>query len=277
MITVQNLSFGYRKSQNLYDDLSLQLETGCIYGLLGKNGAGKSTFIKILSGLLFPKSGKVMVNDREPRRRQPSFLQDVYFIPEQVHAPALTIAQFLRLNTPFYPRFDRALFDDYAAQFELSADSVLPQLSHGQQKKFIIAFGLACQTAVLLMDEPTNGLDIPSKSQFRKVMAAAVTADRLFFISTHQTRDLDNLIDRVLIVDDGKLLLNAPIATISEKISFQLLRDAPPSDAVIYAENSGLGYAVVLSNTEGVESKVNLEYLFNATTAQPIKIQQALN
>ncbi len=272
MVEISELSFGYRKRELLYENLNLSLESGSICGLLGKNGAGKSTLIKILSGLVFPKSGRVVVNQYEPRLRQPSFLQNIYFVPEQVYVPPLTAVQYAALHAPFYPLFDNSKYQDYLTQFEVDAGQKISRLSFGQQKKFIIAFALACQTAVLLMDEPTNGLDIPSKSQFRKVLASAISDERLFFISTHQTRDLDNLIDRVLIVNDGEILLNADLETIAQTLDFKLQTAPPEGEQVLYSEPSGLGYVVVSQNTEGVDSRVNLEYLFNAVTAQPIKI-----
>ena len=163
MIEIQNLSFGYRKKKLLYRDLTLTMETGSIYGLLGKNGAGKSTLLKNLSGLLFPFKGNIMVNGFIPGKRLPAFLQTIYLIPEEVNVPALTIRAYEKLFSPFYPSFDPEQFHNYLEQLNVKDEGKLNTLSFGQQKKFIIAFALACNTRILLMDESTNGLDIPSK------------------------------------------------------------------------------------------------------------------
>jgi len=271
MIEIQNLSFGYRKKKLLYRDLTLTLETGSIYGLLGKNGAGKSTLLKNLSGLLFPVKGNIMVNGFIPGKRLPSFLQTIYLIPEEVHVPALSIRSYEKLFSPFYPSFDPEQFHNYLEQLNVKDEGRLNTLSFGQQKKFIIAFSLACNTRILLMDEPTNGLDIPSKIHFRKLIASVLHNDRTIVISTHQIRDLDNLIDRVIIIDEGELLLNASITEISEKLSFKTVTGLEGIKNIFYQEASLKGYTVVAENTEGEESKVNLEQLFNAVTGNASK------
>ncbi len=270
MIDIQNLSFGYKRKKLLYKNLTLKLEAGSIYGLLGKNGAGKSTLLKNFIGLLFPKDGKIAVNGFEPKKRWPSFLETIYFIPEEVYVPALTVEGYKNLFSPFYPAFNEKQFYSYLDQLDVKDKGKLNGLSFGQQKKFIIAFALACNTQVLLLDEPTNGLDIPSKIKFRKLIASIFTDDKIIFISTHQIRDLDNLIDRVIIVDNGELLLNASVEDISEKLCFKTVSKLSNPDEILYSEDSLKGFSIVTKNTQAEESKVNLEHLFNAITEKPI-------
>lgn len=273
MIEIQDVSFGYSRKKMLYKNLTLTLETGTIYGLLGKNGAGKSTLLKNLIGLLFPAKGKINVNSFEPRRRQPSFLQTIYFIPEEVYVPSLTIKGYRNLFAPFYPGFEDKKFSQYLKELDVKDEGKLNTLSFGQQKKFIIAFALACNTKVLLLDEPTNGLDIPSKIQFRKLIASVMNEGRTIVISTHQVRDLENLIDRIIIVDNGSLLLNASLGDISEKLCFKTVSEVNDPTRVLYAEDTLKGISVVQENTEGEDSKVNLEQLFNAVTENPEMIK----
>ena len=269
MIQIENLSFGYSKKKLLYKDLSLSIAEGSIYGLLGKNGAGKSTFLKNLIGLLFPLNGSITVNGYSPKKRLPSFLETIYLIPEEVNVPPLTMQEYKKLFAPFYPNFNDEQFFDYLKQLEVNEEGKLNTLSFGQQKKFIIAFALACNTKVLLLDEPTNGLDIPSKIRFRKLISSVFTEDKIIFISTHQIRDLDNLIDHVIIVDNGDLLLNSSIEVISEKLSFRTVNEVLDNTKVLYKEESLKGATIVVENTEGENSKVNLEHLFNAITENP--------
>ena len=270
MIEIQNLSFGYKRKKLLYKNLSLKLEAGSIYGLLGKNGAGKSTLLKNFIGLLFPKDGKIAVNGFDPKKRWPAFLETIYFIPEEVYVPALTIEGYKNLFSPFYPAFNEKQFYSYLDQLDVKDKGKLNSLSFGQQKKFIIAFALACNTKVLLLDEPTNGLDIPSKIKFRKLIASIFTDDKIIFISTHQIRDLDNLIDRVIIVDNGELLLNASINDISEKLCFKTVSELSNLDEILYSEESLKGFSIVTKNINTEDSKVNLEHLFNAITEKPV-------
>jgi ABC-2 type transport system ATP-binding protein len=269
MIELKNLSFGYTRKKLLYKNLSLTINKGSIYGLLGKNGAGKSTLLKNMVGTLFPVDGEIRINGKEPKKRQPSFLQTIYYIPEDVFVPPLTIKQYKNLFAPFYPEFNEDSFYKYLANLEVSIDGKLNKLSFGQQKKFVIAFALACNTKILLMDEPTNGLDIPSKTQFRKLIASIMYEDRIVFISTHQVRDLENMIDNVIIVDNGELLLHSSIANINDKLCFKTVAEIPLDTKVLYQEKMLKGTAVVMENITGEDSKLNLEYLFNGVTENP--------
>jgi ABC-2 type transport system ATP-binding protein len=273
MIEIQNLSFGYNRKKLLYKNLTLSIEEGNIYGLLGKNGAGKSTLLKNLIGLLFPVRGRILVNGFVPKKRQPSFLQTIYFIPEEVYVPSLTIKGYRNLFAPFYPNFDNDRFLAYLEELDVRDEEKLNRLSFGQQKKFIIAFALACNTKVLIMDEPTNGLDIPSKIQFRKLMASVMDDERIIIISTHQVRDLDNLIDKIIIVDNGSLLLNASIEEISDKLCFKTIGEITDAGKVLYSEETLKGISIVQENISGENSKINLEQLFNAVTEKPEMIK----
>jgi len=269
MIEFNNLSFGYTSKKLLYKNLSLTIDGGSIYGLFGKNGAGKSTLLKNMVGTLFPVDGSIVINGMSPKKRQPSFLKTIYYIPEDVFVPPLTIKQYKNLFAPFYPEFNSDSFYKYLDELDVSVNGKLSKLSFGQQKKFVIAFALACNTKVLLMDEPTNGLDIPSKTQFRKLIASVMYDDRIIFISTHQVRDLENMIDNVIIVDNGDLLLHASIATINNKLCFKTVAEIPAGAKVLYQEKALKGTAVVIENIMGEDSKLNLEQLFTGVTENP--------
>ncbi|WP_379087436.1 ATP-binding cassette domain-containing protein [Pedobacter sp. UC225_65] len=197
MIKINNLNFGYSKHQLLFKNMSMQLSNGHIYGLLGKNGAGKSSLLKNLAGLVYAESGSMDVMGYDPAKRQPALLEQICFIPEEFYLPSVKIDAYVKANAAFYPNFNHGYFADLLAEFDIPVAQKLINMSYGQKKKVIIAFGLATQAKLVIMDEPTNGLDIPSKAQFRKIMASALTDDRCIIISTHQVRDLDNLIDTV--------------------------------------------------------------------------------
>lgn len=274
MIELQNLSFGYSRKKLLYKNLNLSINSGSIYGLLGKNGAGKSTLLKNMAGTLFPVDGDITINGMVPQKRKPSFLETIYYIPEDVYVPPLSIKQYKSLFAPFYPNFNAESFYKYLGEFEVGLDSKLNRLSFGQQKKFVIAFALACNTNVLLMDEPTNGLDIPSKSQFRKLIASIMNDDRVIIISTHQVRDLENMIDNIIIVDNGNLLLHTSVGEITDKLCFKTVTEIPADARVLYKERTLHGNAVVMENTMGEDSKINLEYLFNGIVDNPQTAKQ---
>ncbi len=263
MVNIQNLTFAYPHRPLLFDNLNLNLQAGNIYGLLGKNGAGKTTLLKILSGLLFPLKGNVEVLQSEPRHRSPSFLQELYLLPEEFYLPMLTVSQYCDSFALFYPHFDYTFFQQLLQEFELSSNDYLPDLSYGQKKKFLLAFGLATKSRLLLLDEPTNGLDIPSKSQFRRIIAAAVSDERTIVISTHQVRDMANLIDPIVILDNGKIIFNHNLSETGQKLAVQIKVDEPEVSVLYYEKTLG-GYAVLDLNRDGVEGKIDIELLFNA-------------
>jgi len=274
MIQFDNLSFGYSSKKLLYENLTLSIKSGSIYGLLGKNGAGKSTLLKNMAGTLFPVQGSITVNGMSPKSRKPSFLQTIYYIAEDVYVPSLTVKQYQKLFAPFYPLFDSASFYKYLQELGVDVGGKLNKLSFGQQKKFVIAFALACNTKVLLLDEPTNGLDIPSKAQFRKLIASVMNEDRIIFISTHQIRDLENMIDQVIIVDNGKLLLHSSIDDIAEKVCFKTVSEIPAGVKVLYSEKMLRGTSVIIENINGEDSALNLEHFFNGVTENPAVAKQ---
>lgn len=265
MIQLQNIQFGYTKNRNIFDDVSLTMEAGHIYGLLGKNGAGKTTLLKIMSGLRFPTSGTATILNENAIWRKSEVLQDIYFLQEEMYVPHLKIEQFEKAFSPFYPNFNHEQFNEYLREFELDKEfGFLDKLSHGQKKKTLIAFALATNTKVLIMDEPTNGLDIPSKSTFRKLMASAADESRLVIISTHQVRDLHSLIDMVAILDNGRMVLNASTYEITQKLLFDVEDTKTTEGTLLYSEDTPRGAYQVKENVNHLDSNLDLELLFNA-------------
>lgn len=217
MISIRNLSFAYKKKP-VFNGLNLQFEAGHVYGLLGKNGTGKSSLLRNIAGLLYPQNGTITVNGLRPFDRLPVFLEDVFMVPEEFYLPDIPVPAFIKHYAPFYPRFNSDKFRNYITVFGIPSDSTLQNMSYGQKKKVLISFALATNAKVLLMDEPTNGLDIMSKSQFRKILAEALDEERCIIISTHQVKDLENLIDRITIIDEGKILFDENVEEITKKI-----------------------------------------------------------
>ena len=273
MIAVENPSFTYRKSKRaVLRDFSLSFESGRVYGLLGKNGAGKSTLLYLMSGLLMPKSGRVMFHDTDVRRRLPVTLQDMFLVPEEFELPSVSLVSYVELNSPFYPRFSKEDMIKYLHCFEMDIDIDLGALSMGQKKKVFMSFALATNTSLLLMDEPTNGLDIPGKSQFRKFIASGMSDGKTIVISTHQVRDIDKVLDHVLIMDESRVLLDESTSEICEKLYFVESDDRELAKTALFAIPTIQGNHLILPNVEKEESEINLELLFNATLAAPEEI-----
>lgn len=277
MIELKNMNFAYAKKRALFENLSLNLEGGHIYGLLGKNGAGKTTLLKNIAGLRFPQSGSCTVLGMESKGRKAEMLEEIYFLSEEIWLPDVTISGYLKLYAGSYPKFDQTLFERCLKEFEINSKDALKNMSFGQRKKVAISFALATQCKILILDEPTNGLDIPSKGQFRKLAAEVLGDDRCIILSTHQVRDLECLIDTVIILDNSQILLNNSIEQICEKLAFRTLFTLDGQNGILYSEFTPRGYVAIFRNEDGVEDKIDLEVLFNMSTQKPELIKQLFN
>ncbi len=276
MIDIKTLNFNYaKKQQPLFQDLDCELNAGSIVGLLGKNGAGKTTLLKIMIGLLLPSNGQVKVNGHMPRRRQPSFLEDLFFVSEEFQLPGISISNYVKANAGFYPRFDEKLLNKLLVDFELPETTSLQKLSYGQKKKFLISFALSTKCRLLILDEPTNGLDIPSKAIFRKVLAGSLDEEQLVIISTHQVKDVENLIDRIIMLESGSFIMQKDLFEISSKLHFATASSAEGED-VLYSEMVPGGYKVITPQVNG-DSSVDIELLFNAVTQGSQKLKDYVN
>lgn len=265
MIELNELKFGYKKNKFVIDNINLSIEKGYIHGLLGKNGTGKTTLLKLISGLLFPDGGKVEVMGYEPKKRQVDFLSNIFFLPEEFDVYKMTIENYVKTHSVFYPNFSMDDFDEFLNEFEIyNKKEKLTSLSFGTRKKVIIAFGLATHAKLMILDEPTNGLDIPSKSQFRKIILKAMNEETSIIISTHQVRDLHNLIDSIIILDNGNILLNASNQEITSKLYFGVQNEEKTEADVLYSEESISGNVFVKENKENLESNIDIELLFNS-------------
>ena len=274
MLQINEISFSYNKKfGDLFKDFSLNLEPGNVYGLLGKNGAGKSTLIYLMTGLLTPQAGAITFNGVNVRDRQPQTMSDIFLVPEEFELPNITLKKYVSINAPFYPRFSMEDMQRYLDIFEMGGDMdvKLNALSMGQKKKVFMAFAFATNTRVLIMDEPTNGLDIPSKSQFRKLITTGMNDDKMMLISTHQARDISDILDHVTIIDHNKVLLNTSFADVMRRLAFRPMREG---DQPIFVQQSAMGSLVAVPAREGEETKVDLEMLFNATIQAPEAINQ---
>jgi len=268
MIQLQNISFQYAGAEvPVFKQFSLSLQPGRIYGLLGPNGSGKSTLLYIVMGLLHVQEGRVEVDGRDASRRERRLLQDLYIVPEEFELPAMTLKEYVDTYRPFYPHFSQEVLHQCLKEFDLPASLHTSRLSMGQKKKVLMAFALACGTRYLLMDEPSNGLDIASKKQFRKVIAMNMTDERTIIIATHQVHDVEQLLDHILILDQRRVLLDTAVEDITRQYTFEYRSPQAMDSSVLYAEPTLQGNAVITRRQEGApETQVNLELLFNYIT-----------
>ena len=274
MIEISNLSFSYG-AKRVLENISLKVSEGNIYGLLGENGVGKTTLLTLLCGLKKPEAGTITVDGRNPFEREPSLLADQFYLPDEVipvHARAI---DFAKEHGVFWPHFDLEKFRTILSEFEVEPEQRMDAMSAGQLKKAWVSFALACNAKYYYLDEPTNGLDIPSKAQFRKAVTKYTSEDSALIISTHQVRDLENIIDPIIILDNRAVLVNASVQEITDKLFFDYGTELNPG--ALYLEQTPGGCIQVYPNTSGEESKVNVEAFFNAVHAHKDLVRSMFN
>ncbi len=262
MIEIRNLNFSYKKTP-VFSNINLSFPQGSIYGLLGENGVGKTTLLKLICGLLRPTEGSCTVDGLTSQDRLPEMLQRIVFLPDEVSLPdGRTPQQYIDELAPFYPGFAQGTFLHLMDELEVEPNRKFKEMSFGQQKKSLIAASLSLGTDYVLFDEPTNGLDIPSKAQFRQILSRRLEDRNTIIISTHQVKDVENLIDPIVILSNNAVLLDASVQRIQEKLFFEY--GGEKRQDALYSEMQPGGYLNVIPNNTGEESQLNIEALFNA-------------
>lgn len=274
MIEFSNLTVGYRRRHPVLKGLNGRFAAGSVHGLLGANGVGKTTLLKTICGLLVPSAGTVSVDGKSAAKRLPSTLAGMFFVPEEFDLPAVSLDRFARVTSPFYPAFSRETFEGYCREMEVEPSQRLDAMSMGQRKKAFIAFALATGTGCVILDEPTNGLDIPGKSTLKRLLAAEASRGTTIIISTHQVVDLERLVDSVTIMDNDGIILAATTREIESRLAFGPVDKA---DDCLYKEESLAGPVGVTENRDGAETSVDLTLLFNAVVRNRARVNEIMN
>lgn len=276
MIQIQSITFGYKSNQTLFSELSLDIPRGSIVGLLGRNGEGKSTLMKLIAGQLHARAGMVTTLGSNARERQVEMLRQLYMLPEDIILPRMTIREYFGIISPLYPTYDAEMADQIIQEFDLQWEMNLGTISLGQKKKAAIALALSLRTPLLLLDEPTNGLDIPSKSTFRRLLAGYISEEQTVIISTHQVRDLEQLIDRIILLDHNRIVCNESVVRLTELFTFGKVT-ADNAARAIYREGGVMGeYGVWATEADREGYEFSMELFFNAMVSEPRAMQRIL-
>lgn len=270
MIKIENVSYGYKSKHPIFNNISLEIGTG-IYGLLGENGIGKTTLIHLLCGLLFPCKGECSIDGRNTAERKPEILSNYFFLPEEMQIPDKSIRNFAAMHSVFYPRFNKEEFEQNLEELLIDGNQKLTAVSFGQQKKAMLAYALALHTPLTILDEPTNGLDIPARQSLKRIISRSTDDDATLLISTHQAHDIENLLDHLIILGKGEILLNSSLDEISSRLLFAHTSQLP--EDCIYSEQDLSGYFSILPNKEEEENTPDIELLYKAVMQQTKKIK----
>lgn len=262
MIELSGVSFGYQSDKNVLDNLNLRMEEGRFYGLLGMNGSGKTTLLKLIAGKLFAHGGEIYVDGRNLRERDVETLQKVFMLPADFIFPNMSLEQFLAIYSEFYPEFRKEVLNDCLVNFEIRRDiEHLDKLSLGEKHKVAFSIALSLGTKILLLDEAANGMDIPARKMFRKLLMKHVREDQIVVLSTHIVQDIENLLTDVIVLRKDAPVYAASLEEIASRYSFGIQSN---EEGVLYAEACAEGYHVVTHKQENMDTEVSLELLFNA-------------
>lgn len=267
MIHIRDVSFAYRRGAPVLENIHLTFEPGRVYGLLGLNGVGKTTLMHLIGGGLLVQEGTVETLGLNPSERPVGLLSQLYLVTADLYLPKCSIAEYADRYKPFYPNFDETLFQRALGIMRLTPDMLLHNISFGQRKKAVLCFALATQCSILLLDEPTDGLDSPSKAQFRRLLSEYIDDNRILIIATHHVQDVSALLDQVVILDQQSVLTNMPIGALSERFAIRTATQLPADGSVLYSERIPGGHRYLIYNKPGSgEAELDLEFVFNAVT-----------
>jgi ABC-2 type transport system ATP-binding protein len=214
-ITIERFTkhFGRRTAVN---DLSLEVPRGSVFGLLGQNGAGKSTTIKALLNLVKPSEGRLTILGLDSVLDAVAVRRHVGYLPEEpFYYRWMTVDELVRFNAAFYPTWDHHLAGSLLARLDLPRGRRIDQLSRGMQAKAGLVLALAPRPGVLILDDPTSGLDAVVRREFLEAMIGTVQSEGgTVFFSTHLLHELERIADRVAILHQGRLLACAPLEEI---------------------------------------------------------------
>lgn len=210
-------------------DLSLRVPRGSIYGFLGPNGSGKTTTIRLLLGMIRRDAGEVTLLDRPVPAELPAALARIGYVPERPHLyPGLTVAEALRAHGAYYPSWDAAWATALLRSFELAADRRIGRLSKGETGKLLVLVALAQRPDLLVLDEPTDGLDpMVRRDALSAILDYVAESGATVFISSHLIHELERICDWVGVLDHGRLVTELPIGEFKSGVKRLHLLDAP--------------------------------------------------
>ncbi len=208
----EKLSYSYRPRREVLREVDLRLEDEEVVGLLGRNGAGKTTLMRLALGTLIPSSGSIQVFGLDPVRKPVEVKRQLgYVSEEQILPPALRVEDVLRVHARLYPDWDAALATDLRKRLELGTQPRVRELSKGQARRLALLCALAHRPRLLLLDEPTGGLDPAARREFLEIAIGHLAREGgTMLFSTHQVEDLERLAGRVAILHQGRILRDAP-------------------------------------------------------------------
>lgn len=228
MLEVKNVSRSFRKLSGIkykkfkaLDDVSFNIEKGKVTALLGINGVGKTTIMKIMSGLIKPDSGEVLVDGE--KFNQNSY-NKVAFVPDiNIHFANTKISEMFEFMDVFYKNWDNEMAEEMLKIFGLNEDDIIDNLSKGNIARVKLIIGFAQKPEYLLLDEPFSGIDFLKREEFISLIPEYMNEDQAIVITTHEISDIENIVDDVIFIDEGKLIMSINAEELRERENLSIL------------------------------------------------------
>ena len=281
MIRLNDLTIGYGH-RILLQHASATIPAGELVALVGRNGTGKSTLLRAIAGLGERLGGEIRLDGHSLETLSPQQLATTvsFVTTERVRIPNLRCEDVVALGRAPYTNWIGRVQEQDKAIVERSLELVgmaafagktMDRMSDGECQRVMIARALAQDTPIILLDEPTNGLDITSRQALKRIISRSMDDESTLLISTHQAHDFENLLDHLVILGKGEILLNRSLDEISNRLLFART-DILPAES-IYSEQDLAGHFSILPNEDGEENTPDIELLYKAVLQQPEKIK----
>jgi ABC-2 type transport system ATP-binding protein len=279
MIEIKNLSLGFIKSNGLpatrvnlgtvkpvLENLSLTIEPGHVYGLIGRNGAGKTTLMNCINGIIAirRKDQPIYLDGVKLNINNPYDHAKLFYVTDTISNIHILADAFANTLACFYPDFSVNSYKEYMEMFHMDRNVFLDELSLGEKKSVFLSYAFASGAPYVILDEPTNGLDITSRKVFRKLIASYMTPDRAIVISTHHINEISSLLDHILILDNKHIVFDHSVMETGSVLSFIESDDEDLRQQALYSMTSAYGNRMILPNSGGSDSEIDYELLFEA-------------
>jgi ABC-2 type transport system ATP-binding protein len=245
VLRIENLSKNFGKKKVL-ENYSMSLAKGKVYGLLGKNGEGKTTLIRMIMGVIPPDSGEIFYKGKKIKFNTPFYKKEVGYIPEEsIFFSWMTIDGILNFNSSFYPSWSAQKASNYLDRLSLSRKLKIKNLSRGMKLKLGLIIALAAEPELLILDDPTSGLDVPTRHDFLKdIIREILESGTTVLFSSHLVHELEGIIDQLGILHHGNLILEEDFEKVKNstkrvRIIADSLPDEIPIEGILTKQTNG--------------------------------------
>lgn len=266
IIELNKVSLRYGKESPVLEELSLRMDGGGIVGLCAPNGVGKTSLLKMLMGLRYPTTGSLKVMGYDPTQRPTALLEQAYFLPADPNLPAWTPRKIGKVLGSFYPNFDPEIYQECIDDFQVDPDRVLSKLSFGQQRRVQLAFALGVRTPLLLLDEPTIGLDVNGKDQFRRSLIKATEAGQTVILATHLLNEVGPVLDQLLVLHQRQVWAHVNLEEANKIYSYHHSSYPPPEGTNSFGRRVPGGWHIVRADGGPSSAQPDLETLYLGLT-----------